>query len=1178
MNESPNEELSLEKRKQIFKQELDILRDKKLIPKTDYIRISNAYERHVQQVIRMESQARLKKEQAQLDREGEKQVQEQAPQIHTNTAEEKWEHEVPPLQDNPVLANIKEAIESKKKIAAKVEKTSEQLRERNISVVLITGVILLLLGGLIWATSTWGNLNAVLKVFCIGLVAVFFSGNAWIAFKLKIKQTAFAFLTLASLFIPITILSASYYQIFGVYLSLQGEGRGLLGFIGGLLCLLIYFKIANYFQSKLFIFISLVAFTLTAFFGMAYVTFTYEVLFLLMAVFNLLFLLNLGKIKKIKRFELFKPYGLQFITVKMTVEAFAMLTLFLSTIIYSFTLLITSVLFLIVAHRYHKIYFHYVFTILFIYGYIHLVSNCILNQVEIIAYAVLPLIFTGLFRYLKKGNPSLSKSFKYTSVGISSLVFIYVFAMLFSGEDTQVFLALLILSTQFVYLSFEEKSTLFTYPAHILFVLSLANLGFTFDLSISVILNLLFVLQTCLYLGLYLFNANEKWCLFRESALYISTFVLLGLTFMKFVDQHWLALSICLAAISGLLLSTYYKDRNKQLESVCSYGFPISLTLAFLSLYPYFQEISTFYKRNVEVSIHLLTVSLVLIGLGYVWKAKDIHFFHVFFIIGQVLSILAFVSLFDNSLSPIAVTLITLIIIGINGWSVNLYHEQWLWWPVLLTSIGAYGSLFAVFNVNSNTFDTAFYLFGPLLFWLISKVIGKWSSNGKGYFFWYSQLMNAFAIPMGFAVIFFQELPAWLYLFVLVMYVISALESQIRWQKMMFAYIGFITLYLQVFLIFAEVHWIQYTLSFTFMLTAGIVLAIWGAVNKDWKNIIEYYLLPCLFLVTSVHVMEVLVKGFPILEIAWVGAETILLGSICYLLIRRKWEQLMAVPLMLGLLYFMIYSYTLPLASGVIVLFIWMIVMLLLSKRFHEGIMKRTESGIMIDYYRIVGFLFLLGMNRRVLIDDAPMILEITVSVLVVVYLLVIRIWSINQRERKVYLGGAISLCLYPYQVILNQFSIPDLWAAEVHVLPLFIIGTILLRKIINRGKQTQIIEIIFVSLLFLILIIDALGGNTLSDALIIGTISLIAVIVGFILKYKSFFLAGTGTILLNVYINTNSLWGQMPWWFYLIIGGIVLIAAASFLEWKKQKENTTSKEILDKNKQRLKDWFNKWN
>lgn len=1171
VDESPNEELSLEKRKQIFKQELEILLDKKLIPKTDYIRISNAYERHVQQMTRLEEKARLVTNR-------EEQVQEQAPRIHTNITEEKWEQEGPAVEVTPTLSKISVTPESKKKIVAKVEKTSEQLRERNIAVVLITGVILLLFGGLIWATSTWDNLDAVLKVLCIGLVSVFFAGNAWIAFKLKIKQTAFAFLTLASLFLPITILSASYYQIFGEYLSLQGEGRGLLGFIGGLICLLIYFKIANYFQSKLFIFISFVTFTFTTFFGLAYFTFTYDVLFFMMAIFNLGFLFNLEKIKNIKKLVLFKPYGLQFITYKMTVEAFAMLTLFSSTTMYSFTLLITSVLFLLVAHRYNKVYFHYVFTVLFTYGYLHLVSNSILSQVDIIAFAILPFIFTGLFRYLKKENSVLSKSFMYTSLVISSFVFLYVFAMTFSEQETQVFLAFLILSAQFVFLSFEEKNKLFTYPAHLLFIISFVHLGFVFELSHSVLLHLLFVLQACLYLGLYLFNTNERWSLFRESALFISIFVLSGITLIKLIDQQWLALSILLAAISGLLLITYYKERSKQIETICSYGFPISLTLALISLHPYLIENSFYYEKNVEASIYLLLVSLVAIGLGYVWKEKEAHFFHVFYITGQVVSLLAFISLFNNSLPPIAVTLITLIIIGINGWSVHLYHQHWLWWPVLLTSIGAYCSLFAVFNFNSNSLDTAFYLFGPLLFLMISKVIGKWSSTGERYFFWYSQLMNAFAIPIGFAVIFFGDLSAWLYLFVLIIYVISALHAQIRWQKMMFAYIGFITLYLQVYLLVEDSQWIQYTISFTFMLTAGIILAIWGAANKQWKNIIEYYLLPYLFLAASVHVMEVLVKGFPSAEIPWGVAETILLGSIWYLLIRRKWEQVMAVPLLLGFLYFMIYSYELPLVSGVIVLFIWMIVMLLLSKRFYEGIMKRTESGIMIDYYRIVGFLFLLGMNRRVLIDDAPMILEIMVSFLVVVYVWVIRLWTIHQQERKIYLAGAITLCLYPYQMILNQFSIPDLWIVEVHILPLFIIGTILLRKIINRGNQTQIIEIIFVSLLFLILMIDALGGNTLQDALIIGTISLIAVIVGFIMKYKSFFLAGTGTILLNVYVNTNSLWGQMPWWFYLIIGGIVLIAAASFLEWKKQKENTTSKELLDKNKQRLKDWFNKWN
>jgi len=89
------------------------------------------------------------------------------------------------------------------------------------------------------------------------MVSVIFAGMTFIASKLKIEQTSFAFLTLAGLFIPITILSASYYRIFGEYLSLSGGGRGLLGFLGGLLCLAIYCKIADYFKSKIFIFISI---------------------------------------------------------------------------------------------------------------------------------------------------------------------------------------------------------------------------------------------------------------------------------------------------------------------------------------------------------------------------------------------------------------------------------------------------------------------------------------------------------------------------------------------------------------------------------------------------------------------------------------------------------------------------------------------------------------------------------------------------------------------------------------------------------------------------------------------------------------------------------------------------------------------------------------------------------
>lgn len=1158
MNDSPKDTMPIEQRRLIFKQELAVLREKKLIPQSDYIRISDAYERHV---IQMEYKARLLKEQA----------------LHSDLIAKATETEVEQKVNLELTKQKDKASIENKMVVAKVEKTSEQLRERNISIVLITGVIFLLFGGLIWATSSWGNLNAVLKVVCIGLIAAFFLGNAWIAFKLKIKQTAFAFLTLANLFIPITIISASYYQIFGEYLSLKGEGRGLLGFIGGLLCLAIYFKIANHFHSKLFIFISCVTFTLTAIFGMAYVTSTNEVLLLLMAVFNLLFLVNLERIKNVKKLLLFKPYGLQYITFKIIVEAFVMLTLFQSNIIYSITLLITSVLFFILANTYKKIYFHFFFSILFTYGYIHVVYNSFLEKIEVVAMALLPLIFTCLFKYLKKVNHELSKSFLFTSVVTSSFVFLYVYAMVFSVHETQLFLTLLILSIQFIYLSLEEKRKVFTYPAHALFSLSFIHLGLAFDLTTSQILNLIFVVQTLLYLGLYVYNRHKIWSLFRESTLAISGFFLLSITFLKFVGLHWLDLSICFAVISALLFITYYKDQSKQLVKFCTYGFPISLTLALIALYPYFNEISLFYLKNVEISVHLICVSLLVIGLAFVCKAKEIKFFHMFFIVGQIVSFISFIFLLDSTLPPITVTVIALITTAINGLSVYFYHKHWLWLPVLLTSVGAYASLFAVFDFNSNVLDTAFYLFGPLLFLFISKLLGKFSVNGERYFYWFSQIMNAVAIPIGFALILFVDLPPWLYLFVLVIYVISTLQSQVKWQKLVFTYIGFFALYLQVLLLFIDVPFIQYTISFTLMLTAAIILVLWAVASKEWKKIFEYYLIPFLVVVTGVHLFEVFVSGFPSREIAWVGGETILIGCTWYLLMRRKWQQVMVIPLVFTLIYFMMYSDTLTLVSGISVLFTWMMVMLLLSKRLFKGVIKRTGSGITIDYYRIFGFLFLLVMNERVQTNEASAILEMIVSSLVVGYFFVIRSWTINQRERKLYLAAAITLSLYPYQVIINQFTIPDILVVEFNVLPLLFIGTILLRKIINRGKQTQLIEIIFVSILFVILIFDALEGNTLNDALILGTISLVAIIFGFLMKYKSYFLAGTGTILLNVYMNTNSLWGQMPWWLYLIIGGIILIAAASYLEWKKQKENTTSKEILDKNKQRLKNWFNMW-
>ena len=83
----------------------------------------------------------------------------------------------------------------------------------------------------------------------------------------------------------------------------------------------------------------------------------------------------------------------------------------------------------------------------------------------------------------------------FTSLVASSFVFLYVYAMFFSEQETQLFLALLILSAKYVYLALEEKRKAFTYPAHVLFTLAFIHLGSAFQLSISATLNLIFVVE-----------------------------------------------------------------------------------------------------------------------------------------------------------------------------------------------------------------------------------------------------------------------------------------------------------------------------------------------------------------------------------------------------------------------------------------------------------------------------------------------------------------------------------------------------------------------------------------------------------------------------------------------------------------------------------------------------------
>ncbi|MGE6720158.1 hypothetical protein ACQKGD_22775 [Peribacillus frigoritolerans] len=1559
MNDSSNEEMTLERRKRIFQEELDVLWERRLIPKSEYIRISRAYNRHFQ--LALHKQKRLEQEKKKSThgtetiigesadkRIQDSQIEESSFQLRESSGlnesimkdekagyapiESGFEESLEPVKEindrKPVIQ--KQAIKREKPVKpakpAKPKKTPEQIRERNISVILLTGVILLLFGGLILATTSWGDLNAVLKVLFIGMVSVIFAGMAFIASKLKIEQTSFAFLTLAGLFIPITILSASYYRIFGEYLSLNGGGRGLLGFLGGLLCLAIYCKIADYFKLKIFIFISIFTFAITCYFGLAFVTPTIEWMFLAIGVLNLLLLWNIEQLKNQKALTLFKPFIFQFIQFKIIVETFVILTLFSSNLVYSLTLMVFSVLFLIISVKLKKKYYEMAFSAVFTYGYIHLVYNSFISEYMIIAFALVPIIFTMLSKYLAKAKRTkLSKHFMITSLIESGIVFLYSNAMVYQENYAQIFVALMLVSAQLAYVSIQSRNSSLTYPAVVIFNLALLYLFFALPISFSTILNLIFVIQVVQYLGVYLYNRHPRYILFRKSTLLISPMIMLVILTIKFSEMDWLAVSAALAIISGLFFITFIKDETKHMKENALYGFPITFVLALVAFYPYLTESLEWVRSNFSLSVYLMGVSLISIGAAYTFKKGYHKLFPVFSYNGQILSFLSLISTPFDSQNPLEASGVIAVATAINGWSVHIHRKHIFWVPVVITSASLYASLYDVFDFASMVLRIAFVLLGPIIFFLLGEWLGKYSKSGKLYFFYASHLANLLAIPVGYLLIIHTESSPFLYVAQLSIYILSALRAHVKWEKYVFTYLGFSVLFLQVHLFVVNMEQIVFITSICMMITAGLITILWGLSNKNWKGIMEYYLIPFIHLGISISILETAIRDFPLnRELVWVGVMTVQLLFAWYLLMQRNWRNYVAVPLGLAFIFYNMYVNTLPLVMAIIVLFVCMVVMLmasrrlfkgllnqegtkrvidhyrifgllylctlnlevfmsdtasailgifvslllpsyfilmgrftiykkeksiysgiaaiiglfpfiniidyahtlpivtslavlfgcmagmlllsrlyssgslkkngsgiisfdpfriyglfflidmnaevfndtkhqllqvivsllltayfiflrsltaeklerkiysniaalvslypfliivgyadslsvvmgllflfgcmsgmlLLSRRYFDGLIKKEEAGMTIDAYRIYGLLFLLAMNRgfpatetltqllevfvsllitvyfiligsftsdvkekgiyvwltgilslypywiiimyadtlqpfvgtavlfgctaimvllskkyfKGLLDKggaglqldfyrvygllfliamnmdvltggpAHFILEIIAALLIPAYFILMRSTTTGMLERKSQLAAAILFSLYPYWVIVDQLTIPPVLEEEVNILPLFIVSTTLLRKIFVKGKITQYIESGIVFLLFLALIIDAMAGNTLYDALIIGTVSLAAMLFGFMMKYKSYFIAGTGTILFNVYMNTNSMWSEMPWWLYLIIGGGLLIGIASFFEWKKQKDNRTSKEVLEKNKQRITNWFNRWN
>lgn len=116
---------------------------------------------------------------------------------------------------------------------------------------LIIGVILIVLAGIIFATTSWRFLPSFCKVFLVlALAGVFFGASVLAEKKLHIYKTGNAFYVLSSIFLFLSILAAAYFKLLGAIFILEGSNRWWVLWGGSLVTLSMLFLGIRKFHDK----------------------------------------------------------------------------------------------------------------------------------------------------------------------------------------------------------------------------------------------------------------------------------------------------------------------------------------------------------------------------------------------------------------------------------------------------------------------------------------------------------------------------------------------------------------------------------------------------------------------------------------------------------------------------------------------------------------------------------------------------------------------------------------------------------------------------------------------------------------------------------------------------------------------------------------------------------------
>ena len=1085
-------------------------------------------------------------------------------------------------QPRPLQSQSKPLPASSSK-PTKVKKTlsPEEARERNITWSLNIGVIFLLIGGLFVATSNWESMTSLMKSGSIAIVSLLFYVIAFISRRvLHIDKTAFAFTVLGSLFLPIFILSLSWFGLLGSYLSIAGGGRYLLGMLGSFLSLGMYILFAKNLGSRLFVWFSFVSFTIGAAFLLAAVHLKVDQFYLGMVLFNVILIFVFQRVKAISLPQLFSREFIPYIQVNLILSTLFMLFLFDNEVLYSFNLLLTAVLYLSMIYVTGKKEYHFIFTVMLVYGAYQLVEHSVLENAGGIVYAIVAFGIVFVPKALDK-RFSLDKAFQFTSAVISGLAFIYISLegfLLRSGQPSIVLMiAYFIMAVNFIYLTNNGSRFLFPYLSS-LFLSSGIYEGISlmtipieeFNLALRVFLTGFILLSVFGILHLLKYVQ-----MIRNAAVEVGLSIMTLAVIMAIALLYWweLGVMLILLTVTAYLLHQYY-ERNI-LKKAASWVLPSALGLSLAAFGEELNVNSLTYHAEYGNSINLAVGAVIVSVSSIVWaKVSKQGLARNSLYVSQSLYTIA---IYQAIISPVNDTWVQPLVmaagIAMYSYFYNRIGSKWIPYFISITTVLSYFSVihavtenFAVYHLVNSLAPSI----GVILLLVIAGLYRKSNHDLEAAFAWVAHLI----LPLALVFTWFVHHTDVIFSLIISLagYAFSTKLAVREWKIKIFQYGSFTLLF---FVISTEIDKIHFPIDdrFAFPITSVLIFVMVQFADQKFKSRTTLYLVP--FSVIGIG-STIMVYPYGIIPYL---VNSVYVLVILFYLHKVKWDTITIVPLGFAFLSTIEYMYVSDLPASEKMLVFALIGMLLiflgqfLYKKLFEPGTKILD--VKMDGYTVTAFLFFVFMyffeNQHLWSHALPGML------------IALSVWL--QRKRvpaefadliTIATGGYL---LQPFYAIISGIHIPSLWQREVHVLP-FILLVIFIRhclkgKYQNVVKAIQWIVLVGVSL---ILIQDAMASSTIYDAIILGSLSMLSLVAGMFIQIKSYFFVGAGVLLLNVFLQTRPYWGNMPWWAYLLVSGLILITIASFNEWHKQKVQKGEATFITVLKANIIDKIRKWN